>query len=569
MGSNPRGYFEKGIPILLVLQSTMGLLQAFDSVGYKFYALVHRVMFPSRIDLGFSLVIPLLILLGIWVIWIISRGRFIILGIALAPLVFTSYFGLPGTISVITISASLIGVFLSQDFGGYLRWFFLLLGSLKALALVHWGFFILFGVASPLVSVADFERTIAYLTYSFSPYLVLTLMFLFLLRPIFGLFTVKFPELKAKVENPKGNTRFLYFLVFLSVLASLYPMLPTVNPRSGMIGVDIDEYVEAADLVEEDLSQIFRVSGGSRPLIYLIIQIFQGLMGFQTNSSILYLPLLLMPLLVMSVIFFTFEVFRDKEISEWAAFFTICGYPTVVGMHGYLLTNLLALSLVNLSLGFLFKSLRKGSSRSLILASIFGVLVVFTHPWTLNQYFSGVVVLLIFLVFWSREGKLLKETSWFVFLYFISVSAADVLKELLLRGAGSVSAYTAVSSNLTSMTLFWGDLTAAINFMFGGFYANILLLSLVICAVLFYEEQDVPSLYFVILLFLSSMVFLIGDDTIKSRILFNIPIGMFAAYGFIKLKQILENWSKLGTAFTFYSIISMLTFLFRSLANLI
>lgn len=569
MGSSLRDYFDKGVPFLLVLQSVLGLLQFFDSVSYEFYVLVHRVMFPSRLDLGFSLVAPLLVLFGIWIIWVVSRGSFIIIGVALAPLVFTPDFGLPVTISIISIFAALIGVLLSQDFGEYLKWFFLILGSLKALALVHWGFFILFGVASPLISLADFEKQIAYLTYSFSPYLVLTLMFLFLLRPLFGLFTIKFPGLEAKVENPKGNARFLYFLVLLSVLAPLYPLLPSVNPRGGMIGVDINHYVEAADLVEEDLSQVFRVSGGSRPLMYLIIQGFQGFMGFQTYSSILYIPVLLMPLLLVSVIFFTFEVFRDKEIAEWAAFFTICGYPTVAGLFGFLLTNLLALSLVNFSLGFLFRSLRKGSLQSLILACFIGVLLAFTHPWTLNQYYSGVVVLLILLAFWSRKGKILKETSWFVFIYFISVSAADVIKEILLRGAGSVSAYTAVSSNLTSMTLFWGNLIAAMNFLFGGYFSNILLLSLVIFAILFYENQDVSSLYLAILLFLSSLVFFIGDDMIKSRILFNLPIGMFAAYGFVRLKQLFKNQNQLGIVFTYFSIISMLAFLFRSLANLV
>jgi hypothetical protein len=493
----------------------------------------------------------------------------VIIGVALAPLVFTPDFGLPVTISIVSIFAAIIGVLVSRNFRSIIEWFFVLLGSLKILALIHWGFFILFGVASPLVSVADFDTQIAYLTYSFSPYLVLTLMFIFVLRPFFGLFTIKFPVADVKVEAPKRNDLFFVFVLLLSVLAPLYPLLPSVNPRGGMIGVDINDYVEAADLVGEDLSQVFRVYGGSRPLLFLIIKGVQGLLGFETHSSILFLPVLLMPLLIVSVMFFTFEVFRNQEIAEWAAFFTICGYPTVAGMYGYLLTNLLALSLVNFSLGFLFRSLRKGSSRSLILAIFFGVLVVFTHPWTLNQYFSGVVVLLILLALWARKEKIFKETSWFVFLYFFSVSAADVMKEFFLRGAGSVSAYSAVSSHLTSMPLFWGNLIAAMNFLYGGFFSNILLLSLVTFAILFYEDRDVSSLYLSILVFLSSLVFFMGDDMIKSRVFFNLPIGMFAAYGFMRLKQLFEKQSQLAKVFTYYSSVSMLAFLFRSLANLV
>jgi hypothetical protein len=46
------------------------------------------------------------------------------------------------------------------------------------------------------------------------------------------------------------------------------------------------------------------------------------------------------------------------------------------------------------------------------------------------------------------------------------------------------------------------------------------------------------------------MVFFIGDDKIKSRILFNLPIGMFAAYGFVRLKQLFEKQSQLSFVFT-------------------
>jgi hypothetical protein len=313
--------FEKGLPFLLVLQSSLGFLLFIASVGYEFYVLVHRVMIPSRLDLEFSLVVPLLVLLGFWVIWIVSRGNLVLLGVALAPFVFTPDFGLPVTISVVSLFAAFIGVLVSRNLRSFLGWFFALYGALKVLALVHWGVFIPFGVTSPLISVVDFERQIAYLAYSFSPYLVLTLMFLFLLRPFFGFPTIKFPGLDTKVGSLKGNDLFYVFILLLSVLAPLYPVFPSVNPRSGMIGVDINDYVVAADLVEEDLSQVFRVAGGSRPLIYLLIHGFQGLRGFETYSSIVFLPVLLMPLLILSVFFFTFEVFRDREIAEWAAFF--------------------------------------------------------------------------------------------------------------------------------------------------------------------------------------------------------------------------------------------------------
>jgi hypothetical protein len=68
---------------------------------------------------------------------------------------------------------------------------------------------------------------------------------------------------------------------------------------------------------------------------------------------------------------------------------------------------------------------------------------------------------------------------------------------------------------------------------------------------------------------LSSLVFFIGNADIKSRILFNLPIGMFAAYGFVRMKRLLEDRDQLNLVFTSFSFVCMLAFLFRSLANLV
>ncbi len=45
------------------------------------------------------------------------------------------------------------------------------------------------------------------------------------------------------------------------------------------------------------------------------------------------------------------------------------------------------------SLGFFFRALKRRSRVDLIAASIMGGLLVFTHPWTFDQFFSATVVL--------------------------------------------------------------------------------------------------------------------------------------------------------------------------------
>jgi len=84
--------------------------------------------------------------------------------------------------------------------------------------------------------------------------------------------------------------------------------------------------------------------------------------------------------MIVAVFFRAFQAFGDWWLSSWAAFFTACGYQITVGVYSYFLTNILGLCLTFLSLGFLFRSLRRGCKISLALASILGVLLVFTHP---------------------------------------------------------------------------------------------------------------------------------------------------------------------------------------------
>ena len=69
------------------------------------------------------------------------------------------------------------------------------------------------------------------------------------------------------------------------------------------IGVDYHHYVEAASLVEWNLSQALSLTGGSRPMIFLLISGFQRVHGSDVSVAVKFLPVLLNPLVVLSVFF--------------------------------------------------------------------------------------------------------------------------------------------------------------------------------------------------------------------------------------------------------------------------
>jgi len=197
----------------------------------------------------------------------------------------------------------------------------------------------------------------------------------------------------------------LLFSILLSIATALYPHSPAVNPEEIIVGVDIPHYVKAAEIVDREVSQAFKVMSGHRPIIFLVIYGFQRILGSDVSTAVNFLPVILNPLMIMTVFFLAYEAFSDRWIASWAAFFTACGYQVTVGIYCYFLTNMLALSLAFLSLGFLFRFLRRFCKIDLVLSSILGILLYFTHPWTFYQYIPA-MFLTIGILWYKNRGEL-------------------------------------------------------------------------------------------------------------------------------------------------------------------
>jgi len=334
------------------------------------------------------------------------------------------------------------------------------------------------------------------------------------------------------VETPKNTTRqltrelciFMVFILVLSVSAGVYPYIATVNPRGIDAGQDISNYVEWANIVEGEFTQIFNVSGGSRPLIFLAIMGFQKITGLETLAAIRFLPVFLNPLMVLTFFFLIQEATQDVWLAAVAAFFTATGYPVTVNMSSYFLTNVLALCFAFLSLGFLVRRMRLGERKNLIISLLFGALLIFTHPWTFVQFYVVFLVISVLLLFFSKSREGTQGIIFDVFIYTISLGVVDFLKTFIFRGVGGVAASTRVIIGLTTLSTFWTDIVVSLKIMFGGLYSNLLLLGLALLGLLIARSRGFLDHYYELFLGLSSLVFVMGDTVIKSRVLYNFPI---------------------------------------------
>ena len=357
----------------------------------------------------------------------------------------------------------------------------------------------------------------------------------------------------------------LLFSIFLSIAAAAYPHLPAVNPNKITVGVDILNYVEAAEIVDRDISQAFKVMRGHRPIIFLVIYGFQRLLGSDVSTAVKLLPVMLNPLMIMTAFFLAHEAFGDGWIASWAAFFTACGYQVTVGMFSYFLTNMLALSLAFLSLGFLFRFLRGFGEINLVLSSILGFLLFFTHPWTFYQ-FSPAMFLTIAVSWYRNRDEFPIVTT--MFLCVSSLGLVGIFKFLNFRGFRFFPVFSYALAVSEGISRFWARNTFIFRLLYGGLLSYIILLSLALIGIYLMDRKKINELYLMVFLALTSLFFLIGNYTIKSRLLYNLPIGIFASLGFNSIIRlnIREDLRKILITSV---IVTFTVYLFRSLASII
>lgn len=505
------------------------------------------------------------------IFWILTKNPKLVI---LPSLGFISLISLDTATSVAFASllCVLVCIYLNRDIRRFSLGLLSIICFIEAEALLQWLILTPLGIGNPLADLTELEINLYYLVAQFSPVFMLLFALAGIGVPLYHL--VKKPqEIKTdKAEIARiQNKEFLLLslIVVLSITVALYPYLPNVNPLNENPGVDISSYLLEYKQVEGDVSKIVEVSGGSRPIYYLLLFGFQKLASLDALSAIRYLSIILNPLLVLSIFFLTREVIRDNGAAVFAAFFTAAGFTLSVGMYAYFLADMLMLSIIFLSLGFLLRSARTRSRVDLVVATTLGCLFVFTHPWTFDQYMAAVAVTTILVAYIYISGQSEATNSKILIIYCVAIAASNIIKMTVLKGSvEGISALGTLAAGLTTTQTFWLDLSNSSRFYVGGFLTNMPLLALAALGIVRAKEKTVPNMLLWTFLAMTSSVYLIGDLVIKSRVLFNIPIGIFASYGILYLDNLIID-SKLRKATITTIAITLIAYLFRDLSNLI
>ena len=115
-----------GVPTDRVIVG-QGSLQLLDALHVVYYPLIHGATRIMRFELGVSLVLPLVILYGLWTVWVVQERNLKIVIFPAVALVALPFLGLDAFISIASLLAVVAGLWYHRDVSKFLRGTFLLL----------------------------------------------------------------------------------------------------------------------------------------------------------------------------------------------------------------------------------------------------------------------------------------------------------------------------------------------------------------------------------------------------------------------------------------------------------
>ena len=569
---NPRkliGNFRSSYSLLRVLPFTLlGLLSSLYLVqvsGVIFAFVQHRLTYQDIYTIGFD-VIPIIALLAAICFIFLSRSSVLLSVISLAGFFLYPITGFDLALVVSSLLIVSLGVYRLRLLNEFLTILLVSLSTVYLSSLIYWLIFYPLGWPYPLSGLAIQEFYLYFITAPLSIFGVVAIVIASIYKST--TFLQKTPIQKTTIQLNLIDRRIVLYLsliIGLGVLAAIYPNLPGVNPNSINIGTDVMHYVPYLDQVNKDITQITEVYSGSRPVLFILLLGFQRLLGLNSYWAVSLIPVVVIPLLALSIFYLTREVTGDSECAIWASFFTVTGFQTVAGLYGFLLADMLGLAFAFITLTMFFKWIDSMNWRYLVGTIFFGVTLLFTHPWTFDQYIPVLALAAIPLLLRSKEKRTRVLLVALVIIIAIGFGAAEIIQSNMLGGVGVIRALRTLNG-VANFDTFLGSIVSSI-FYFSGTLANIMLLSIVVLGLLKHNLNGTSRFYFILFPLATSLVFLIVDVNTKSRVLFNIPFGLYAAMGMIEFRKIKDV--KLKTILPIFVILLLLAYQLRSLANLV
>jgi hypothetical protein len=339
----------------------------------------------------------------------------------------------------------------------------------------------------------------------------------------------------------------------LVIIVTVSPYMPSLNSSGKFVGVDIPYYKR--QLMELDLFDDFygiahRVffQSPDRPLSLSLLFLGWKLTWFSAGQAVQFSPILLGLLLVLATYFFVRQAGFNGFYASLTMLFTGASYHVTVGMYGGLLANWISLVFLYLFLGFVFAGLKKGSWRFCAIALVFQSLLLFSHAntWGMSIGILGVFFLVLFLERLIKHDNSLRPLMLLVIL-IVGISL-NILRNLALGvGLSTVEAAGVGESrvSLANIRNLWQTLILSLGSEMGISFMNPIMLFLAgLGGLAVALDNRLISRFLMVCLIASSIPFILGDQVVQTRILYDLPVHLFSIFGLLVLLNFVEQLVK-------------------------
>lgn len=353
--------------------------------------------------------------------------------------------------------------------------------------------------------------------------------------------------------SPRWSMVILGIAVIVAAFVGIYPYLPSVNPDSALVGVDV-RYCYSHVLNSQPVTVPCGPSAHQylteRYGTFLLLQGLAQLAGSNTLALEAAFPILAV-LLVVSTYLLTLEGTQDRTAASVSALFAAVSPTVIAGVNAGLLSNWLAISVVFFFFAAVLRGLRTRQLRHILLAYALFVVLLVVHPWTWAMTLGVLAAFLsvsLIEAAWSRRlrSKTIEMTTLASLL--LVALGADALRSLLPAGSGlgvaissilpglSVSNVPLVLENLkmTFVMFLLGGLSDPIWFVLGT--AGILSIASL--------KDPFGKLLATWLAAISIGVVLVGPppaSTYQARLLYELPFQILGAVGFLAIVKALAE----------------------------
>ncbi|MEM2856358.1 MAG: hypothetical protein QW416_04575 [Candidatus Nitrosocaldaceae archaeon] len=408
--------------------------------------------------------------------------------------------------------------------------------------------------------VAFIEAKLFYLLGIISPLLMLLILFSFFIKPYIK------RVIEINDRNGLLNHRLLLFLSLLfSIILSIYPYIPTINPD--FKGVSIDEKYYLQWIEQSKSESIFTIADGSRPLTLLLIISLQSFTGLPSHIVIRFLPLILAPLLSISIYTFIKYSIENKIVASIASLLTLSSYQFVIGIYAGFFANWLALITSYLAFLFAVKALKRNKKIDYLLLSIASITTLFIHIYTWSYLIATLLLYTIISVIIYRK-EIREKYKGLILLAIIIASniVIDNVRAYYINSMDTASINLKIAKNSIGMNYFlsrWNNLETTFKLYVGGHFTNSIMLILVFVWIINARYGNPFDRIILSSIFIGLIPTLFGDIVMQTRMFYNMPIQIATALAIYPLTY----GSSLRKLIFISIILHLFNYTLRALAN--